>query len=118
MHVKVKIGNGSRDTIEVVYNNAFGALPRIQAGMITEVCGDYITARAKAGPYPPSPEGAIIHWVHINSRGGEHEDGFFRIDGVVYGNRPSEVGGRGFRNLVDGFSALGQRAGAYFFQYE
>ena len=95
-HLKIQIGrDGSKDTIEIVYNKAFGKLPKIRSGMSIEACGDYITAREKAGNYPPSPEGAIIHWVHINTDGygqlierERHEDGFLRIDGVVYGNRP------------------------------
>jgi hypothetical protein len=73
------------DTIEIVYNEDFGALPELQLGMNVEACGDYITATDVSGPYPPSPDGAIIHWVHQNPSGKGHPDGFVIIEGSVYG---------------------------------
>jgi hypothetical protein len=84
-HFEIKLGEGSKDILEVVYNSAFGELPPIQSGMNVEACGDYITSVAQAGPYPPSPSGAIIHWVHLNPSGHGHDSGFLIIDGVVYG---------------------------------
>lgn len=73
------------DTIEIVYNESFGAMPELQLGMNVEVCGDYITATDVSGPYPPSPDGAILHWVHENPSGKGHPDGFVIIEGTVYG---------------------------------
>lgn len=97
LHLQVQIGRNVGDTIEIVYNKGFGRLPMIIPGMYIEVCGDYITSRAPTSQYPASPEGALIHWVHVNTnsfrRGApapRHEDGFLKIDGVLYGNRPGE----------------------------
>lgn len=73
------------ETLEVVYNKEFGRLPRIQVGMRVEACGDYITSFARNRGYPPSPDGAIIHWVHWNPSGRGHKSGFLVVDGVVYG---------------------------------
>ncbi len=90
-HFEVKIGSNTSDTIEVIYNEAFGAIPQMQAGSQIEACGDYITSNQPTGSYPASPDGAIIHWVHKapNSR---HESGFLIIDGVVCGQ---DSGGAG-----------------------
>jgi hypothetical protein len=84
-HFEISLGDGSKDNLEVIYNKEFGDLPQIQAGMNVEACGDYITSIAQAGPYPPSPSGAIIHWVHLNPSGRGHDSGFLIIDGVLYG---------------------------------
>ncbi len=91
-HFEIQIGKSPNDVLEVVYNTEFGQLPDIQVGMQVEACGDYITATAKAGPYPPSPSGAIIHWVHTNPSGRGHDSGFLIIDGVLYGqeNPPAD----------------------------
>jgi hypothetical protein len=88
-HFEVKIGEGQNDSVEIVYNSDFGQMPQIAPGARVEVCGDYITSNAQAGRYPPSPMGAIIHWVHFNPGdrdGGKHEHGYVWIDGVLYGH--------------------------------
>ena len=82
-HFEIQIGPNSSDTIEIVYNESFGALPRLQPGMSVEICGDYITTgtQGKTG----SPDGAILHWVH-NSNSASHPSGYVAIDGVAYGD--------------------------------
>jgi hypothetical protein len=84
-HFSLQIGPNARDTIEVIYNIEFGQLPQMAVGMEVEACGDFINSFAQAGPYPPSPDGAIIHWVHYNPNGKGHDSGFLMIDGVLYG---------------------------------
>jgi hypothetical protein len=82
---EVVLGEGPGESIELIYNKSFGALPPIQSGMNVDACGDYITTR---GGRRPSPMGAILHWVHFNPGdrdGGKHEGGYLAIDGVVYG---------------------------------
>ncbi len=83
-HFEVQIGSNQSDTIEVIYNEAFGAIPTIAAGVDVEACGDYITSNKPAGAYPASPDGAILHWVHQAPNSG-HESGYVAINGVVYG---------------------------------
>lgn len=84
-HFSLQIGPGPRDTIEVIYNIEFGALPQMAIGMTVEACGDFINSFAQSGPYPPSPDGAIIHWVHYNPNGNQHPNGFLMIDGILFG---------------------------------
>jgi hypothetical protein len=84
-HFSIQIGPNSNQMLEVIYNVEFGALPNLAIGMQVEACGDYITSNAQAGPYPPSPAGAIIHWVHYNPSGHGHDSGFLVIDGSLYG---------------------------------
>jgi len=84
-HFEIQLDQHKDDTIEVIYNNHFGALPKLKTGQNVEACGDYITSYAKAGGYPASPSKAIIHWVHKNTRGGTHENGFVMIEGSLYG---------------------------------
>lgn len=92
-HFLIDLGEGSRGgegdgALEVVYNEEFGALPDLRDGMQVEACGDYITATGRGGrhgEYPPSPAGAIIHWVHANSKGSGHDSGYLMIEGQVYG---------------------------------
>ena len=83
-HFSIKIGPAANDTIEVIYNVSFGALPTLAAGMQVETCGDYITSTAQSGSYQASPDGAIIHWIHkaMNNR---HLSGYLAINGVTYG---------------------------------
>ncbi len=87
---EIQIGPRPQDTLEVVYNVAFGDLPSLTPNLQVEACGDYITTRQ-------SPSGAIIHWVHWNPGdrdGGKHEHGYVMLDGVVYGqeyNRPHGI---------------------------
>ncbi len=83
-HFQVKIGTGADDTIEVIYNEAFGLLPAYQVGSQIEACGDYITSNQRSGHLPASPDGAIVHWVHKAPAGG-HDSGYLAIDGTVCG---------------------------------
>ncbi len=95
-HFEIQIGREREDAIEVIYNSDFGALPDVREGMVVEACGDYITSTAQSGPYPPSPAGAIIHWIHMNPKGRGHEPGFLMIDGALYGQDAEHAGpGRG-----------------------
>lgn len=87
IRVAVQIGSQTDNLIEVIYNVAFGRIPEknVQVGMPAEICGDYITANKQAGPYKPSPVGAIIHWVHINPKGKGHDSGYVSINSALYG---------------------------------
>lgn len=88
-HFEVRIGEGERDSIEIIYNSDFGDMSDLRPGAQVDACGDYITARASNGRHPPSPMGAILHWVHFNPGdrdGGRHEHGYVWIDGVLYGH--------------------------------
>jgi hypothetical protein len=70
----------------VIYNIEFGALPALSIGMNVAACGDYITVGPNA--QLPSPEPAIIHWVHVNPGtrdGGAHPSGFLVINNQAYG---------------------------------
>jgi len=85
-HFEIQIGNRASDTLEVIYNTEFGALPdQLDLGSDVEACGDYITSYAASGPYPASPSGAIIHWIHMSPNLNKHQSGYLMIDGVVYG---------------------------------
>lgn len=84
-HFEINIGKHGEDVIEVIYNQDFGAVPNVRVGMQVEACGDYITSTAPSGPYPASPSGAIIHWVHMNPKHRGHEAGYMMLDGVLYG---------------------------------
>lgn len=80
-HFQIELDN-TNTTLEVVYNLEFGRLPRLAVGMEIEACGDYITSY-RAARYPPSPDGALIHWIHrSNSR---HEHGYLAVDGRLFG---------------------------------
>lgn len=83
-YLRIGAGMGKLPIIEIVFNNSFGTLPKIYPGMKMEVCGDYITTLVQNGPYPPSPAGAIIHWVH-ESNSPRHADGFVMIGDDIYG---------------------------------
>lgn len=74
-----------QDQIEVIYNKEFGPVNGLTPGALVAACGDYITSRDQAGPYPPSPVGAIVHWVHKSNAPQKHSDGFVAVDGNVYG---------------------------------
>jgi hypothetical protein len=84
VHISVRIGEGPQDTVEVIYNESFGRMPDLKVGSEVKACGDYITSNARTKRYQPSPDGAIIHWVH-RSNNDRHEDGFVMVDGSVYG---------------------------------
>jgi hypothetical protein len=85
-HFSIKIGPQANDHIEVIYNESFGAMPLPQTGDLVQACGDFIVATQQNNGYPPSPDGALIHWVHKNPHSGGHENGFVVLSGVVYGN--------------------------------
>jgi len=95
-HFEIQIGANQNDVIEVIYNKVFGKLATPYVGMTVEACGDYITSFARAGSYPPSPSGAIIHWVHYNYRNDGHKDGYLVLEGDLYGDQePREQNSRG-----------------------
>lgn len=81
-HFSLKIGPNPQDHVEVVFNLSFGQMPTAVLGDKAEACGDYITSIAQTGPYPPSPDGAIVHWVHRGSR--SHEAGYVILNGSRY----------------------------------
>jgi hypothetical protein len=89
-HMEVLIGPNNQDTIEVIYNEAFGPMPTLNPGAIIEACGDFITSKAQSGPYPASPDGAIVHWVHKAPNSG-HESGYVVVDGTVCGQNSGSV---------------------------
>lgn len=66
--------------LEVIYNQSFGDLVDLAEGKRLVVCGDFINSYARSGRYPPSPDGAIIHWVHHNpgnrASSKHHEHGY------------------------------------------
>lgn len=84
-HFEIQIGSDSKDILEVVYSNDFGALPKVQVGAEIQTCGDFINTSAQGrGRGPVSPSGAIIHWVH-KSGCMDHENGYVAIDGKLFG---------------------------------
>ena len=87
-HLEIQIGQNRTDTIEVIYNEDFGATPSYAPGSTVESCGDYITANNHGGGGAPSPDGAILHWVHASDTP-RHPSGYLIIDGVLCGNDPS-----------------------------
>ncbi len=91
-HFELLIGANAGDTIEVVYNDAFGVLPTLTLGETVEACGDYIVSNAPSGKYPASPDGALIHWVH-KSPSSSHESGYMVFDGVIVGQDSASGGG-------------------------
>ena len=89
-HFAIQIGPKDTDTLEVVYNQQFGAVPTPTVGIQVEACGDYITSVAPSpGPggvtYPASPDGALIHWVHMAPARSGHNSGYLVVGGVVTG---------------------------------
>jgi hypothetical protein len=84
-HFQAVIGPKASDTIEVIYNIAFGQINNIVPGLPVEACGDYITSIAPTNTYEPSPDGAIIHWVHRSPDQGRHKSGYVIINNIVYG---------------------------------
>jgi len=93
-HFSISIGPGPTDTLEIIYNIEFGAMPNFKVGDPVIVCGDYITSTAAAGGYPASPDGAIVHWIHFNpgTRQGSatHAHGFVMMgtDLIGFDNAP------------------------------
>lgn len=82
-HFSMKIGPNVNDHIEVIYNISFGNMPIPNLGTTVEACGDYITSIAQTGSFPPSPDGAIIHWVH-RANNGNHDSGYVILNGIKY----------------------------------
>ena len=92
-HFSIRIGQRPQDTVEVIYNQEFGDLPQQMApGTTVEACGDFIVSNAPSGPYPASPDGAIIHWVHVNPSGQGHDSGYLVINGNLFGQDASHAG--------------------------
>lgn len=95
-HFVISIGPGKRDTLEIVYNTEFGAMPPMKIGDPIVVCGDYITSIAKAGGYDASSEGAIMHWIHFNpgtrSSSSRHEHGFVMLGSNLVGFDEAPLG--------------------------
>lgn len=85
-HFQVRFGDDPRATIEIIYNQKFGKMTEqaLHQGAEIEACGDYITSNKRAGNYPASPDGAILHWVH-GSTNSHHDSGYVIIDGTVFG---------------------------------
>ncbi len=90
-HFQIEMDAGKPETLEIVYNQDFGRLPKIAVGMEVEACGDYITSNAPTAKYPASPDGAIIHWIHRSRDVNKHDSGYLQIDGSVYGNGPGMI---------------------------
>jgi hypothetical protein len=83
-HFEAILGPNPGDSVELIYNQSFGALPRLVAGMTVEACGDFINSDAATSQYPASPDNAIMHWIHKNPHG-SHPSGFLIINGVLDG---------------------------------
>jgi hypothetical protein len=89
-HFAIQIGPNSSDTIEIIYNQEFGTVPPVSVGIPVEACGDYITSTGPSpGPngqtYPASPDGALIHWVHMAPGSSGHHSGYLVVNGVLTG---------------------------------
>jgi hypothetical protein len=84
-HFQIKIGPKKQDTLELVYNIHFGEIDRIVPGMTVVACGDYITSNAPTQVYEPSPDGAILHWIHRSPNPARHPSGYVELNGIVYG---------------------------------
>ena len=84
-HFQLQIGFSSNETVEIIFNEDFGSTPDIQSGMQVEACGDFINQFAPANGYQPSPDGALIHWVHRSNNPSRHPSGYLIIDGQPFG---------------------------------
>ena len=83
--VEIRDDRGDSTTLEVIYNQVFGRLPSLHEGMSVEACGEYITSNRPTKRYQPSPDGALLHWVHQNPKNPEQRSGFLILDGKMYG---------------------------------
>ena len=88
-HWQVQIGDTEKDTIEVIYNEDFGSVDRFTIGSQIEACGDYITSNKKGNGFPASPDGALVHWVHM-SPNPNHLPGYLVVDGQLHGQEYNE----------------------------
>jgi len=98
-HFAIQIGPDSGDTVEIVYNEDFGSVPAPTLGLAVEACGDYITSSGpSSGPngevYPASPDGALVHWVHMAPGHSGHNSGYLVMGGVLTGQDPQHAGPR------------------------
>jgi hypothetical protein len=98
-HFSIKIGPNDTDTVEIIYNQSFGQMVEPRVGMPVEACGDYITSSAPSpGPagvtYPASPDGALIHWVHLAPPRSGHHSGYVMINGMLTGQDTAHAGPR------------------------
>ncbi|RZA00963.1 MAG: hypothetical protein EOP11_17805, partial [Proteobacteria bacterium] len=88
-HLEIDISpNGSSDKadhVEIIYNVEFGAVQNPQPGQLVAACGDFINSFDRAGKYPASPVGAIVHWVHASNTPNKHSHGFLSVNGKLYG---------------------------------
>ncbi len=84
-HFSITLDGTRNATLEVVYNDEFGDCPVPQDGQTVSACGDYITSTQATSQYQPSPDGAIIHWVHMSPDLGRHDSGFLTINGSLCG---------------------------------
>ena len=75
-HFAIRLDEVKSDTLEIVFNDAFGKVVDLRVGLTVEACGDYITSEAATSQYPASPDGAILHWVHANPKGQGHPSGY------------------------------------------
>lgn len=83
-HFQIQISSSDPDTLEIIYNEAFGSVPALKVGAHIEVCGDYITSNQRYRGFPQSPDGAIVHWVH-RSPSSHHPSGYLVVDDVLTG---------------------------------
>ena len=86
-HNEVQIGSTANDYVEVIYNEEFGIVPQASPGAKFEACGDYITANKSIGRGPPSPDGALIHWVHRSNDVVAHDSGYIVVNGILCGQK-------------------------------
>jgi len=88
-HLEIDISaNGSSDAadhIEIIYNREFGDIQNPAPGQLVAACGDFINSFDRAGKYPASPVGAIVHWVHASNTPNKHSHGFVSVNGKLYG---------------------------------
>lgn len=83
-HFEITLDATTPDTIEIVYDFKFGALPTLHMGDKIEACGDYITSNAPFQHYPASPDGAMLHWVHRTDTP-RHDGGFVIVNDTLFG---------------------------------
>src|SRR5262249_43733733 len=98
-HFEIQMTEDPRSNLEVVYSLSFGDMPEPSVGSQVIACGDFINSYAPNNGYPPSPSGALIHWVH-RSTSPKHDSGYVVLDNVVYGDGPEERHGhkRGYEH--------------------
>ncbi len=89
-HFEIQIGSGDDDTIEIIYNDDFGKLNSLQDGESVEACGDFINSFKATSQYQPSPDGALMHWLHENPDKSSHPDGYLVIGDQLNGDEDNE----------------------------